>query len=262
MNNLRISRLLLATTVMLLCATSASAALAPPVFDAGNFTPGQVINNPYWPLIPGTDEVYTSQSKDGCEVELFAITNDTKSDFPAPYNSIVATVIKDQTWSDPDCSGNYALIETTSDWYVQDNLGNIWYFGEDTTAYDDPTDCPSTEGSWEAGVDGAQPGIVMLANPSNGAAYEQEFLAGVAEDKAKVLRLNVRVSTSLGSFTNCLVTKEWSPLEHGYVEHKFYCPQGGGLVLINELHGGTIRTEFVGDTLPPGNYASVGVCGG
>jgi len=248
--------------VTLLCATSASAALAPPPFDAANFTPGQAINNQYWPLIPGTNQVYISQSEDGCEAELFSITNQTKSDFPPPYDSIVATVITDQSWLDPDCSGDYALIETTTDWYAQDDYGNIWYFGESTTAYDDPTDCPSAAGSWEAGVNGAQPGIVMLAYPTNGATYEQEFAADEAEDNAKVLRLNVRVSTALARFTDCLVTKEWSPLEHGYIEHKFYCPDGGGLVLITELHGGTARTEFIGDTLPPGNYAAAGVCEG
>jgi len=254
--------LLLAAAALLALPSSSSAARVPTVFDPADFTPGQAIDNPYWPLVPGTDQVYTSEAPDGCEVELFTVTNDTKSDFPPPYDSVVARVISDRTWVDPDCNGNYALIETTHDWYAQDDFGNVWYFGEATTAYDDPSDCPTSAGSWEAGVGGATPGIVMLADPSSGLAYDQELLAGVAEDKARVLRTNARVSTPLGSFTDCVVTKEWSPLEHGAIEHKFYCPQGGGLVLIKELQGGTVRSELVGDTLPPGTYASVGVCGG
>src|SRR6185295_16967018 len=106
----------------------------------------------------------------------------------------------------------------------------------------------------------AEAGIVMLATPSVGIAYRQEFAAGVAQDRAKVLRLNARVSTEVGDYVNCLKTKEWSPLELGVVEHKFYCPQGGGLVLIEELKTKTVRTELTGDTLPSGTYATAGVC--
>jgi hypothetical protein len=99
-------------------------------------------------------------------------------------------------------------------------------------------------GSWEAGVDGAQPGIVMLADPQPGVSYRQEFLAGVAEDMAKVLRLNADVSVPYGNLEDCLETKEWSPLEPGAIEHKFYAP-GVGLVLTEELKGKTFRSELV-----------------
>jgi hypothetical protein len=228
-------------------------------FDAADFSPGQPIDNPYWPLVPGTDLVFTDTSDDGCEVELFQVTNNVKSDFPPPYDSIVATEIYDRAWLSPECDGQYALTETTRDWHAQDTAGNVWYFGENTEAYD-ADDCPSSAGSWTAGVDGAEPGIVMLAHPQPGDTYRQEFSAGNAEDLAKVLRLNVAVDGGFGAYDGCLVTKEWSPLERGAVEHKYYCPAGGGLVLIKELQGKTLRTEYVGSSLPDGDYAQVGVC--
>jgi hypothetical protein len=102
----------------------------------------------------------------------------------------------------------------------------------------------SHDGSWEAGVNGAKPGIVMLANPRVGKSYRQEFLQGVAEDMAKVLNLNSRVSVPYGDFEDCLLTKEWSVLEKGVIEHKFYAP-GVGLTLVLEHHGKIVRMELV-----------------
>jgi len=228
-------------------------------FDAANFSPGEPIDNPYWPLIPGTDFVFTDTSDDGCEVELFQVTNNVKNDFPPPYDSIVATEILDRSWLSPECDGHYALTETAHDWHAQDKDGNVWYFGEDTVAYDED-DCPSSAGSWTSGVNGAEPGIIMLAHPRPGDTYRQEFDAGNAEDLGKVLRLNATVEIGYGSFSDCLVTKEWSPLEKGAVEQKFYCPSGGGLLYNTELKGKTLRIEYVGNTLPDGDYAQTGVC--
>lgn len=264
MNKPRLVRFAGATTIALLCTTitPASAALLRIEFDPANFTPGQPIDNPYSPFIPGTAFVYSAQTPDGCEVELMSVTADTKSDFPGEYSSIVATAVRDRSWLDAECSGNYVLQEDTIDWYAQDEQGNVWYMGEATTAWDDPAACPSTAGSWEAGVDGAEPGIVMLAEPAAGIAYQQEFLAGVAEDRARVLRVDARVSTEAGDYSHCVVTKEWSPLERGAVEQKSYCPSGGGLVLIKEFQGGIVRTELTGSKLPDGNYAQAGVCPG
>jgi hypothetical protein len=228
-------------------------------FDPANFSPGQPIDNQYWPLIPGTDFVFTDTSDDGCEVELFQVTNNVKSDFPPPYDSIQATEILDRSWLSPECDDHYALAETAHDWHAQDKDGNIWYFGEDTVAYD-ADDCPDSTGSWTSGVAGAEPGIIMLANPQPGDFYRQEFDAGNAEDFGKVLRLNATVDIGFGAFDSCLVTKEWSPLETGAVEQKFYCPAGGGLLLNTELQGKTLRVEYVGRSLPDGEYANEGVC--
>lgn len=229
-------------------------------FDAADFTPGTLITNPYWPLIPGTSFVYFAESEDGCAVNQVTVTGNTKSDFANEYATIVAWEVEDREWLDEECSGEYLLMEETVDWYAQDNFGNIWYFGEDTVAYDDDEECPSSAGSFEAGSDGAQAGIVVLADPSPGDSYQQEQLEGEAEDHAKVLRLDAPVSIELGEYAGCMKTKEWTPLERGSIEHKYYCPEGGGLMLIEELKGKTVVVELIGDTLPEGDFAAEGVC--
>ncbi len=120
------------------------------------------------------------------------------------------------------------LIEDTDDWYAQDKEGNMWYFGEDSREIEDG-EVVSTAGSWEAGVDGALPGLIMLANPIPGIWYRQEYYAGEAEDVGQVLSLYESVNVSYGSFTNCLQVAEWNLLEPGIVEHKFYAT-GVGLL--------------------------------
>jgi hypothetical protein len=256
----RVLALSLAAASLALPSNPAEARTLDATFDIANFTPGALITNAYWPLLPGTQFVFRTTSADGCEVELFAITGNVKSDFQGAYAGMSAWEIHDQSWLDPACSGHYALQEDTFDWHAQDRAGNVWYLGEDSTAWD-AASCPSREGSWVAGTDGAEAGIIMLADPKVGDAYRQEYQAGVAEDWGKVLRTQVPVSTGLGSYDSCLETKEWSPLERGAVEHKYYCKGGVGNVLIMELKGGkTLRTEYIGDTLPPGDYAATGRC--
>ena len=243
-----------------LLAQSASAAPLDTTFHPGNFVPGAAITNPYFPLSPGARFVYTAESDAGCEVVLFEVTGNLKSDFQGEYATIQAWEIHDRAWLDPDCSGHYALQEDTLDWHAQDVLGNVWYLGEASTAWD-ADECPTTEGSWEAGTNDAEAGIVMLVDPKVGNTYRQEYSAGIAQDLAKVLRTKAPVSIGIGSYESCLETKEWSPLDHGAIEHKYYCQEGGGNVLVTELKGkGTLRSELVGDTLPPGEYAQSGVC--
>jgi len=225
-------------------------------FGSAVFGNPTVINNQYWPLISGTSFVYADETEDGCEVNKVTVTSNTKSDFDAPYDSIVALEVEDLGWLSEECDGNYLLMEETTDRYAQDDDENIWYLGEDTQAYDDEADCLTDEGSWEAGEDGAEAGIVLMGTPKKGLAYQQEFLEDKAEDMAKVLKLTDKIELeSFGPFTDCLKTKEWSPLERGYVEHKFYCPSGGGLMLINELHGKTVHVEYIGQDLPEGDFA-------
>ena len=159
-------------------------------FEAAVFGNPTLINNQYWPLISGTSFVYAAETEDGCEVNMVSVTSDTKFDFGDPYGSIVALEVEDLEWLSEECDDVYVLMEKTTDWYAQDNAvapilwGNIWYFGEETLAYDDEEDCVTDEGAWEAGQDGATPGIVMLADPMVGLAYEQEFL----EEEAVVIK--------------------------------------------------------------------------
>jgi hypothetical protein len=190
-----------------------------------------VINNPWCPLVPG--RTFTYEDEDGDELNVVEVTYDTEE-----ILGVTCVVVLDTAWVDG------VLEEMTYDWYAQDKSGNVWYFGEDTKVYDENGDVISTEGSWKAGVDGAKPGIVMLADPQPGESYRQEYLEGEAEDMAKVLRLNASASVPYGDFGECLKTKEWTPLDPGAVEHKYYAP-GVGLVLVEELKGGMKRVELI-----------------
>jgi hypothetical protein len=112
------------------------------------------------------------------------------------------------------------LIEKSYDWFAQDNKGTVWYFGEDTKEYENGK-VVSTKGSWEAGVDGAKPGVIMHADPKVGQSYYQEYYPGEAMDKARVLSFNASVTVPYGSFDHALETREWTPLQPGFVEKKY-----------------------------------------
>ena len=118
------------------------------------------------------------------------------------------------------------VIEDTYDWYAQDTDGNVWYFGEDTTAYEDGV--ASTAGSWQAGVDGALPGIVMPAAPEvSDTGYRQEYFPGEAEDMGQVIADSGSVSTPYGEFDDVIRTRDWTPLEPDIVEEKTYARDVG-----------------------------------
>jgi len=205
-------------------------------FGSASFTEPLVIDNPFWPLVPGTTFVYEPVPNEDNVVNTITVTDDTKI-ITVDGKSIECRVVYDVETVDG------VLDEETYDWYAQDDDGNIWYCGEDTTEYlEDGT--TSKEGSWEAGVDGALPGYLILAEPRPGVCYQQEYYEDEAEDRAKALRLNAKVSVEYGDFEDCLVTKEWNPLERGHVEHKYYAP-GTGLVLIKELKEKTVRVELI-----------------
>jgi len=163
--------------------------------------------------------VYEAKTKEGTErVEVY-VTNETKT-----VMGIATVVVWDRVWL------NGELIEDTKDWFAQDKEGNVWYFGEDSKEMINGQ-VSSTKGSWEAGVNGAQPGIIMKANPKVGDSYRQEYYKGEAEDMAEVVALGAAISVPYGTFTDCLQTKEWNPLEQGGEEYKYYCPKVGNVVL-------------------------------
>jgi len=233
-------------------------------FDSDNFDDSVTLENDFWGLrIAGPiSAVLFSESDDGCEVSESTIPGAGSTTglgfFNAPYN-INAVVVRDREWVSEECDGNYTLVEDTYDWYAEDNDGNVWYMGEDTTAWDDEENCLTSAGSWKAGDDGAVPGVIMLADPQPGVSYLQEYYEGEAEDQAKVLRLNASVSIEYqdSEYLGCLQTKEYTALAPGEVEHKFYCrlSQGGvGLTLIKELKGKTKRVEYVGTSKPVGSF--------
>jgi hypothetical protein len=136
------------------------------------------------------------------------------------------------------------VTEDTYDWYAQDRDGNVWYMGEDSKDYENGQ-VKSTEGSWEAGVHGALPGIVMQAHPAVGQAYRQEYYKGQAEDMAEVAQVGTTKAIALGQYTDVVVIKEWNPLEPDVVEQKYYAP-GVGVIAEETLKGGDEKAELTG----------------
>ena len=195
------------------------------------------IDNPYWPMAPGSTWVYEETDAEGNvqRVEV-TVTERTRS-----ILDIAATVVHDVVTE----SG--VVKEDTYDWYAQDESGNVWYLGEDTKEYEDGK-VVSTKGSWEAGRDGAQPGIIVPAQPEVGMSYRQEYYAGEAEDAAEVLSLDERVDVPYGSLDGVLVTRDYTPLDPKAAERKYYAP-GVGPVLVVGLAGSReelIRFESAG----------------
>lgn len=191
------------------------------------------IDNQYYPLTPDTTFIYEGDTEDGIERNEVYVTDRTKE-----ILGVTCIVVRDRVWDKDD-----KLVEETFDWYAQDKDRNVWYFGEDAKEYEDGV-VVSTKGSWEAGVDGAEPGIIMKAKPKIGDSYRQEYYKGVAEDMAEVLSLEESASVPYGSFDNCVMTKEWTPLEPDVVENKYYAP-GVGEVLAIMVEGGSERWELV-----------------
>jgi len=211
-----------------------NAAPAPPEINPDNFV--RRVTNPYYPLKPGTTFLYKGETEGIPTSNVTYVTHDTKK-----ILDVTTTVVHDQAFE------NGVLVEDTFDWFAQDKAGNVWYFGEDTKELDAGGNVISTEGSWEAGVDGAQPGIIMLAHPQVGDRYYQEFYPGVAEDQAKVLSVDESVCVEYGCFDNVLVTKDWTQLEPGVSENKYYA-ENVGFILGVMVKGGDEHTELVGIT--------------
>ncbi len=201
-----------------------------PDVDPANF--GGPIDNPYLPFLPGARWVYEGMSEDGLERIEVAVSDERRQ-----VMGIDAVVVRDTVTLDGE------VIEDTYDWYAQDSEGNVWYLGEDSKEYESGQ-VTSTKGSWEAGVDGALPGIVMQATPEVGQAYRQEFYEGEAEDLAEVLRLDGSETVDGQAYEDLLVTEEWNPLEPEVVEEKSYA-QGIGMVLEVKTVGGDERVELI-----------------
>jgi hypothetical protein len=207
-----------------------------PEIDPSDFV--KEIDNPYFPLEPGTTWVYEGETPEGTERVEDTILRETKR-----VMGVECVVLRDRVWL------NGELIEDTVDWHAQDKEGNVWYFGEYTKEYENGK-VVSTEGSFEAGEEGALPGIIMPADPKVGDSYRQEYYKGEAEDMAEVISLNGTglndaVSTPYDSFgEDVLVTKDWNPLEPDILEHKYYAP-GVGLIGETKVTGPAEKIELI-----------------
>jgi hypothetical protein len=191
------------------------------------------VDNPWFPLEPGTTLVYRGVKDGEPSRELLTVTNLTKV-----INGARCTVLHDRLY----LSGR--LHERTTDWYAQDDKGNVWYFGESTAELDKNGRVTSTEGTWQAGVDGAQEGIFMPADPQVGQSFRQEFYAGHAEDHFQVLSLSASVSVPYISSKKALLTKEWTPVEPGVIDHKLYI-RGIGTVKERAVRGAQEQNTLV-----------------
>jgi hypothetical protein len=186
-----------------------------PHYDPAHFTTR--VDNAWFPLKPGITYVYRGVETDGHIRDVFTVTRRTIT-----VAGVECRVVHDEVFLDG------LLAETTDDYYTQDVDGNVWYFGEDTAELDAKGRVTSREGTWRTGRDGAEAGIFMEANPQVGHTFRQEFLRGHAEDQFTVLSLRRPVTVPYGHFgrnpmrQNVLLTKEWTPLEPGIVDHKYY----------------------------------------
>jgi hypothetical protein len=192
------------------------------------------VDNQWFPLLSGTRYVYVGTKDGQPSRDVVTVTHTVRT-----IDGVPCVTVQDRLYL------RGRLGERTTDWYSQDTQGNVWYFGERTAELDKTGRVTSTEGTWTAGVDGAEPGIYMTADPRPGRSYRQEFYKGHAEDHFKVIGL-FRTVTSSGT-KNAVLTQEWTPLEPATIDHKLYV-RGIGTVLEQAEKGGNERAELVSIT--------------
>lgn len=215
-----------AATLVVMLGGSANAGIDPADFNAP-------VKNPYFPLKPGTVFVYKGTEGQDHLIEHLKVTSDTKV-----IEGVPTTVIHDVLFR------NGRLGERTTDWYAYDNSGNTWYFGERTATYKPDGTIESREGTWQAGVNGGEAGIIMPANPHPTEAYRQEYLAGHAEDQAWIVASHGSVTVPYGKVDQVVRSYEWTRLEPHVVSLKLYAP-GLGIVSEGDVAGGTESLQLV-----------------
>jgi hypothetical protein len=194
-----------------------------PVINRSNFVAR--IDNPYFPLTPGTTFIYEGQTAQGFEHDEFAVTHHTRV-----IHGVTCVEVHDTVTTDGE------LTEDTLDWFAQDREGNVWYFGENTHELEDGL-ITTIDGTFMAGVNGDKPGIIMKAHPAIGDFYRQEFSLNNAEDFAETRSLTQTVHVPTGTFHNCLRSKETTPLETDLLEYKFYAPGVGNILTVDARTG-------------------------
>jgi len=202
----------------------------PVKLDPADFT--TTIDNPYWPIRPGSHWVYREVEDGEVHRDDVTVTNQTKT-----LGGIEARVVHDRV------SQNGETLENTDDYYAQDSDGNLWYLGEDTSEYENGK-LKTKEGSWAYGVDGAQPGVIVPASPKQGMKYREEYYAGHAEDAAEILSVGSQVQVPYGRFHNAVLTRNFSTIEPTVEEMKLYA-KGVGPVMELVVSGGSGRTELL-----------------
>lgn len=210
---------------------SQAAKLYEPDIDPADYSASTVITNQYFPLPAGKRYIYEGTTEEGDERVEEMRLNETIT-----IMGVECVVVNFKAFIDDE------LIEEAWDWYAQANDGTVWYFGEAVDNYEDGV-LANHDGAWKAGVDGALPGIIMLAEPVRGKKYREEFYEGEAEDEAQIIHTNKDVTIDLGTFENCITTRNWTKLEPGIIEQKIYAP---GVGLIREInHREKVQIDLV-----------------
>jgi hypothetical protein len=204
----------------------AAAAVYHPKIDPAKFT--DHITNKYLPLIPGTTHTYRGTRDGQPTTHVVSVTRQSRT-----VMGVRCVVVKDNVWQ------NQSLAERTTDWYAQDSAGNVWYFGEQTAELQNGV-VTSTSGTWEAGVDRAQPGIVMPTTPKVGRTYRQEYRPGVALDIATILAVDGTVHVPAGTYHGSVITFDKNPLDPSKKERKWYAP---GIGFVHAVLSGGGHTE-------------------
>jgi hypothetical protein len=192
-----------------------------PKIDPANFS--SKITHPLFTMPIAKVMTFEGKTEDGLEHETIKITGETRIIMGVETLVALDTVMVDGT-----------IVEIAKDYLAQDKDGNVWYFGEDVDNFENGK-LKDHHGAWLAGTKGAKPGIWMPAQPVPGLTYRQEFYKGEAEDMAEVLETKATVKVASGSYDMCTVVHEWTPLEPGSNERKYYCPAAGGQVLGENL---------------------------
>lgn len=193
-----------------------------PDVNISKFTSSTNLTNPYFPVPAGKKYIYEGQTPDGLErIE--------EQRLPATKTilGITCIIVNFRAYL------NGVLIEEAWDWYAQDNAGNVWYFGEAVDNFNNNGTLKDHGGSWEAGVDGAQPGMIMPTTPRVGMSYREEYYFNHAEDRAEITGEGLSVTIPFNTFNNCIKTRNWTELEPDLNENKFYAP---GIGLVKEVN--------------------------
>ena len=191
------------------------------------------VDNPWFPLRPGTTMVYRGEKDGEPTRQVTRVTSRTKL-----IQGVRCVVVDDRVYV------RGRLEERTNDWYAQDTHGTVWYFGEATAELDEQGHVVSREGSWQAGRDGARPGVVMPAHPRVGQTFQQEYYPGHAQDFFRIVSMRATVRVPYVSSTHALQTREWTPLEQGVIDRKLYV-RGIGTVKELTVKGGDERVDLV-----------------
>lgn len=204
--------------------------------DPAAFSPR--IDNRRWPMTVGSRWVYrvTNMKTGHTERQVITVTKHTK----LMADRVLARVVRDVV------TDHGRPVEVTEDWYAQDRSGNVWYFGEHTTAY--KRGKASDNGTWQAGLHGAMPGVALPAKPTVGLTYREEYSKGVAEDQSRILDLKNQVQVHAGHFRHVVLAVDYSPIEPNVAELKFYAKGSGQAVLAIDISGGSDREELISYT--------------